>query len=118
MGEIRKLPLPADMQWRGQKTGLGKRALASPFFRQWHTSMLAGARRPISAAGRPEAAAEGGGVVLVDVATEAALQSGAVIPLHTGFDFVAVEAQGLELQGLSLVGLAHRNDGPARRSAQ
>ena len=33
-----------------------------------------------------------------------------MIPLHTGLDFVAFEAQGLELQGLSLVGLAHRND--------
>ena len=33
-----------------------------------------------------------------------------MIPLHTGFDFVAFEAQGLELQSLSLVGLAHRND--------
>ena len=33
-----------------------------------------------------------------------------MIPLHTGFDFVAFEAQGLELQGLSLVSLAHRND--------
>ena len=51
-----------------------------------------------------------GGVVLVDEATEAALQGGAVIPLHTGLDFVAFEAQGLELQGLSLVGLAQRND--------
>ena len=27
------------MQSRGQKTGMGKRALASPFFRQRHTSM-------------------------------------------------------------------------------
>ena len=33
-----------------------------------------------------------------------------MIPLHTGLDFVAFEAQGLELQGLSLVGLTHRND--------
>ena len=33
-----------------------------------------------------------------------------MIPLHAGLDFVAFEAQGLELQGLSLVGLAHRND--------
>ena len=51
-----------------------------------------------------------GGVVLVDVAAEAALQSGAVLPFAPGFDFVAFEAQGLELQDLSLVGLAHRND--------
>ena len=64
---------------------MGKRALASPFFRQRHTSMPSQGR-------------------------SASLQGGAVIPLHTGFEFVAFEAQGLELQGLSLVGLAHRND--------
>ena len=113
VGEIRKLPLPGGHDAvEGTEDRNGEASVGQPVLpAAAHVDALAGALGvpflQLADQGRQPRA---GGVVLVDVATEAALQGGAVIPLHTGLDFVAFEAQGLELQGLSLVGLAHRND--------
>ena len=111
VGEIRKLPLPGGHDAvEGTEDRNGEASVGQPVHpAAAHVDALAGALgvpflQLADQARQPRA----GGVVLV--ATEAALQGGAVIPLHTGLDFVAFEAQGLELQGLSLVGLAHRND--------
>ena len=112
VGEIRKLALGGHDAVEGTEDRDGEASVGQPVLpAATHVDALAGALGvpflQLADQGRQPRA---GGVVLVDVPTEAALQGGAVIPLHTGLDFVAFEAQGLELQGLPLVGLPHRND--------
>ena len=78
-----------QLQFSGQKTGSGKRALAKPFFRQRQR------RQP---------------GVLVHKPTEAALECCAVVAFEARLGTMTLQAEGLQLLLLSGEGLGHGDD--------